>query len=223
MGSHIKNDGVYVSGGAFKAENVAVGEGATVNVAAPAGPARPADAHGHGEPPTAGQDAVSDPGNPPDSVDFYVSYVPVDLDWARWIAWELEAAGYRVHLQDWDALPGSHRVHWLQQAMQSASRTLAVLSAGYLRSASSTAEWEMAWAHDPTGAELSLLLVRIEDCEQPGLLNHRVALDLFDQDREIARERLLNAAAGRRGKPVQAPAFPHRPAPAFPRAHRTDR
>ena len=28
--------------------------------------------------------------------DFLISYTPEDLSWAEWIAWQLEAAGFRV-------------------------------------------------------------------------------------------------------------------------------
>jgi hypothetical protein len=40
----------------------------------------------------------------------FVSYTPADEDWASWIAWELESAGYRVVLQAWDFVPGTNFV-----------------------------------------------------------------------------------------------------------------
>ena len=34
--------------------------------------------------------------------DFFISYTAADRAWAEWAAWQLEAAGYGVVLQDWD-------------------------------------------------------------------------------------------------------------------------
>jgi TIR domain len=38
--------------------------------------------------------------------DFFVSYNSKDQDWAEWIAWELEEAGYSAVMQAWDFRPG---------------------------------------------------------------------------------------------------------------------
>jgi TIR domain len=38
-------------------------------------------------------------------VDFFVSYTAADQEWAEWIAWQLEEAGYRTVLQAWDFRP----------------------------------------------------------------------------------------------------------------------
>lgn len=40
--------------------------------------------------------------------DFFVSYTSADGDWANWIAWELEAAGFTVLVQEWDFVAGSN-------------------------------------------------------------------------------------------------------------------
>ena len=42
--------------------------------------------------------------------DFFVSFTGADRDWARWIAWHLEDAGFRVFFQDWDIGPGRNFV-----------------------------------------------------------------------------------------------------------------
>ncbi len=83
-----------------------------------------------------------------------------------------------------------------------------MLSAAYLESAFATEEWQAVWATDPAGTRYLLLVVRVEDCEQPGLLRQVVSVDLFDVNREIARQRLLNAIEPRRRKPDTEPEFP---------------
>ena len=38
--------------------------------------------------------------------DFFISYNSADRQWAEWIAWQLEEAGYTTVLQAWDFRPG---------------------------------------------------------------------------------------------------------------------
>jgi tetratricopeptide (TPR) repeat protein len=159
---------------------------------------------------------------------FFVSYTADDRPWAEWIAWQLEAAGHATVLQAWDFQVGSDFVHQMQQAVQRADRTLAVLSPAYLGSAFGEAEWRAAFAKDPTGERGLLVPVRVQPCNPPGVLSTRVYIDLVDLDEPTARGRLLEAVQQRQrpGRPQTAPAFPGliaaavglRPAPGFPGA-----
>jgi GNAT superfamily N-acetyltransferase len=142
--------------------------------------------------------------------DFFVSCAPHDHEWAEWIAWELEEAGYRVVLEAWDAVAGSHRIQEMHQAAQDAARTIAVLSTAYLRSAFAAAEWQAAYGADVQGAQRKLLVFRVEDCERPGLLGQVVSVDLFGLSHREVRDVLLGAVSGARRKPASAPAFPRR-------------
>jgi hypothetical protein len=56
--------------------------------------------------------------------DFFLSYTATDLAWAEWIAWQLEAADYRVLFQAWDMVAGSN---W------SADQTLSAVEARFKR------------------------------------------------------------------------------------------
>jgi len=159
-----------------------------------------------------------------DRADFFVSYTGADRAWAEWIAWQLEDVGYRTLIQAWDFSAGSHFVHQMDRAAQLAERTVAVLSTAYLQSAFARAEWQAAWATDPSGERRRLLIFRIEACERPGLLGQIVSVDLFGLDPDSARDRLLAAARNERGKPAVAPDFPDngssRIEPAYPGAIR---
>jgi hypothetical protein len=141
-------------------------------------------------------------------VDFFVSYTARDEDWATWIAWQLEDAGYTVLVQAWDFKIGAHFVDEMHRAAQRASRTIAVLSSAYVKSAYAAAEWQEAWRRDPAGEERRLLAFRIEDCDRPGLLAQLVTADLFGLDRDSARDVVLSAAAGRRRKGTAEPTLP---------------
>ncbi|WP_131803618.1 toll/interleukin-1 receptor domain-containing protein, partial [Pseudofrankia sp. EUN1h] len=163
--------------------------------------------------------------------DFFVSYTAVDQTWAEWISWQLEAAGYRVLVQAWDFVAGTNWQIRMQQGMEGARRTVAVLSTAYLSSVYGQNEWQAAHAADPHGFARKLLPVRVEDCRRPGLLRGIVSIDLFDLDPDQASQHLLkhvDRALTGRAKPAVPPDFPVRrinaPAnePAYP-ANQSDR
>jgi hypothetical protein len=87
-------------------------------------------------------------------LDFFISYTGVNEPWARWIAVELERAGYTTVSQTMDFRPGHDFVQAMQQATLKARRTIVVLSPAYARSQYGEAEWRPAFAADPSG-ELS--------------------------------------------------------------------
>jgi hypothetical protein len=142
------------------------------------------------------------------AADFFVSYTSADRDWAEWIAWQLEADGYRVVFQEWDFIPGYDWGHGMQHASATAERLVAVLSAAYLQSVHGEAEWRAFYAKDPSGERGLLLPVRVSDVEPPGLLKTRIYADLVGRDVASARATLLTAARRIRGKPTREPEFP---------------
>lgn len=152
-------------------------------------------------------------GEQPGRWDFFVSYTQADRAWAEWIAWQLEEDKHRVLIQDWDFVPGSHWVQDMQEGVQQASHTIAVLSVDYLSSVYASAEWQAAWARDPSGKSRKLLTVRVSDCERPGLLDQVVSVDLFGIDEHAARHqlrRMVSTAIAGRAKPDKPPSFPGR-------------
>ncbi|WP_239342315.1 toll/interleukin-1 receptor domain-containing protein, partial [Frankia sp. CiP3] len=76
--------------------------------------------------------------------DFLLSYAAEDRPWAEWLAWQLEAAGYRVLIEAWDLVPGSNRSAHVQRGALEAERTIAILSAAYLNSCYEQPEWQAA-------------------------------------------------------------------------------
>jgi len=48
--------------------------------------------------------------------DFFISYDPADREWADWIAWTLDEAGYRILHDRWDLVAGGNRQVFLQEA-----------------------------------------------------------------------------------------------------------
>lgn len=137
--------------------------------------------------------------------DFFISYTQADRAWAEWIAWVLEADGFRVLIQAWDFVPGSNWIQSMQAGVRDASRTIAVLSDAYLASTYASAEWQAAWASDPVGAGRKLLPIRVSLCARPGLLAGVVGIDLFGLTEAAARIELrkaVSAATAGRIKPL---------------------
>lgn len=144
--------------------------------------------------------------------DFFVSYTGVDRTWAEWIAWQLEENGYQVVIQSWDFRPGGNFVLDMQKAVSECERTIAVLSPDFLRSKYVQPEWAAAFSKDPTGEFNNLLLVRVRECEVPGLLKQINYIDLVGEKEHAAIAVLLEgikkAIGEMRGKPSEEPHFP---------------
>lgn len=59
--------------------------------------------------------------------DVFVSYSRADREWAEWIAWTLEDAGYSVVIQAWDFRPGKNWVLAMDEATAQTRHTVVVL------------------------------------------------------------------------------------------------
>ncbi|MGW5684517.1 TIR domain-containing protein [Nonomuraea sp. NPDC003754] len=145
--------------------------------------------------------------------DIFVSYSPADTAWATWIAWELEAAGYRTMIQAWDFVPGTNFIDFMDRGVSEAQVVVAVLSRNYLGSRYGRMEWQAALRAVPDNPSAKLITVRLEDVPLGGLLSTITWVDLVGvTDQATARGLLLNriaeAVAGR-AKPHLPPAFPH--------------
>ena len=144
--------------------------------------------------------------------DFFVSYNKADRQWAEWIAWELEAAGYGVIIQAWDF--AGNFVLEMDRAHREAARTVAVLSPDYLEAMYTKPEWAARFAQGPTGRDDRLIPVRVREVELEGLLAQIVYVDLLGLSEAEASERLLQRARRERAKPARRPTFPGDRAPA---------
>ena len=153
---------------------------------------------------------------------FFISYNREDGQWAQWIAWQLEHNGYSTVNQAWDFGAGSAFVQEMHQAAIEAERTIAVLSDNYLTSDYCAAEWQAAFASDPTGRLRKLIPVRVRLCNPDGLLKGRTYINLVGKDEATAKEVLLtsikSSIPGERGKPGTQPDFPASPVASAERA-----
>lgn len=164
--------------------------------------------------------------------DFFISFAKADRDWAEWIAWELEAAGFTATFQLWDFRPGASFVGEMENAARLSERTIAVFSPDYLTSGFGSAEWRAAYAEDPTGEKGKLILVRVRETPLNEMLDGRACIDLFNLAEKTARERLLAGTKPQTAEPARAtfhpvenvdnrPLFPGEPA--NPKSSKTQR
>ncbi|MFC7587374.1 TIR domain-containing protein [Nonomuraea antimicrobica] len=154
--------------------------------------------------------------------DIFVSYSPADTAWATWIAWELEAAGYKTMIQAWDFVPGTNFIDFMDRGVSEAQLVVAVLSRNYLGSRYGRLEWQAALRADPDHPSNKLVTIRLEDVRLEGLLSTITWVDLLGvtdpgQARALLLGRVREAMSGR-AKPEAAPAFPDgsRPPPPAP-------
>jgi WD40 repeat protein len=142
---------------------------------------------------------------------FFISYTTADRAWAEWVAWHLEEAGYTVLLQAWDFVPGTRWTHKMQDGINAATRTLAILSKAYLGSVYGQEEWQAALNADPQGFARKLIPIRVEDFTPPDPLGEVVSIRLFGYSAEDARRHLLDmisAVVTGDAKPSAAPYYP---------------
>lgn len=138
---------------------------------------------------------------------FFISYNKADRNWAEWIAWHLEEAGYSIIIQARDFGFGTNPVLNMDWAIEKSERTIAVLSPEYLTSRYTKLEWSAVMAKDPTSEKGILLPVRVRKCEPKGLLLALTYIDLVGLDEASARRVLLNGV-NLDAKPLCPPDFP---------------
>lgn len=145
-------------------------------------------------------------------LDFFISYSPADEQWASWIAWTLEEAGYRTVIQAWDFVAGTNFIDFMDRGVSESVAVIAVLSQHYGRSTYGRMEWQAALRAEPEEPERKLITVRVEDMPIEGLLATITYVDLVGvTDPDTARGMLLT----RVGQAVEGHARPGR-RPGYP-------
>lgn len=125
-------------------------------------------------------------------LDFFISYSPADEQWASWIAWTLEEAGYRTVVQAWDFVPGTNFIDFMDRGVSESAAVIAVLSRHYERSTYGRMEWQAALRASPESPDRRLLTVRVDDIPVEGLLATLTYVDLVGvDDQDAARSMLL--------------------------------
>lgn len=152
--------------------------------------------------------------------DLFLSYVAENRMWADWIESVLTRAGFRVVPKDVSAerAPNTAAGDTLGGAgltVDTAARTVVLLSSAYLKSARAVDVWERAAAEDPTGGRRQLVPLRVGDVRLSTPYIDRNPVDLFRLDEVHATTALLRAVE----RPMALPdsvASASAPGPRFP-------
>jgi hypothetical protein len=141
--------------------------------------------------------------------DFFISYNNADKDWAEWIAWILERAGFSVIFQLWDFEPGQNFILKMHEAITTTRKTIAVLSENYLNAEFTHSEWAAAFQRDPKSEKGVLVPIRVKECKPEGLLASIIYVDIVGFSEKDACKVILGAFSGRdERKPSDPPLYP---------------
>jgi hypothetical protein len=140
--------------------------------------------------------------------DFFIDYHDADVQWARWIAYQLENAQYTVFYREQDIQPGMNRVLSIDDVLQGDVRIIPLLSPDYLQKDSVRAipfggsVWSVKFT------EGRLLPIRVRTYLARGFLSTIEPIDLVGLGEVEARIKLLDSITTERKRPAASPNFP---------------
>ncbi|WP_053193873.1 FxSxx-COOH system tetratricopeptide repeat protein [Streptomyces resistomycificus] len=136
----------------------------------------------------------------------FVSHAGHDSQWAEWVAWHLQEAGYGIELDLWHWRSGEDFVQKMNAALERASAVVALFSPQYFAPGRYTEE---EWTAAVAGRDrfVPLVVEPLEPGQLPALLRPRIRQQMHDLDEEAALKALLEAVRGRE-VPTTSPAFP---------------
>jgi len=125
---------------------------------------------------------------------FFISYDKSNRDWARWIAWHLQQAGFSVVPFEKTAQPGTNVAAEMQVALKQAENVIAVISLEYLQVRSNQGDWKMISMRDDANEQSKVLLACVQDCGQPfeQLLHTSDYINLIGLNKQAANATLLD-------------------------------
>ena len=135
-------------------------------------------------------------------VDVFLSYAPEDRIWADWIESVLSGAGFRVLPRSTVATATDREE--AGRSLESATRTIAIVSGAYMRSPDALTIWEAMAAADVGSDRRRLLPLRISEVRLSEPFASRMPLDLVRLDKDQAAAVLLRAL----DRPMQTAARP---------------
>lgn len=141
--------------------------------------------------------------------DFFIDYHDADVQWARWIAYQLENEHYTVFYREQDIRAGLNKVLKIDDVLQEENvRIILLLSPDYLRKDSTSAGSFGGMVWSAKFSEERLLPVRVRDCAVKGLLSSIEPIDIVRLNEVEASLKLLNGLVARKKPSTEPPNFP---------------
>lgn len=145
-----------------------------------------------------------------DLKDFFIIYNRVDRSWAKWVAWELEDAGYSTILPPWSFRPDSDFEMEMRKAAAKANRTLVILSPDYFNALGAQSTNISTFSREVINEQNKFLPICVREAgnEFSKLLESINYIDLAGEDESTARTILLASIQDEGIKLTTPPAFP---------------
>ena len=142
--------------------------------------------------------------------DFFIIYNRTDRAWAKWIAWELDNAGYSAVLPAWSFQSESDFELEMQKAAAKAHRTIVILSPNYLNAFRDQSKGVLRFREVLINKQNKLLPIYVRECDQEfgWLLDSIDYIDLTGEDESTARMILLSSIRDESIKLTTPPVFP---------------
>jgi serine/threonine protein kinase len=113
-----------------------------------------------------------------DLKDFFILYNRIDRAWAKWIAWELDNAGYSAVLPAWSFQSESDFELEMQKAAAKAHHTIVILSPDYLNAFRDHSADVLRFREEVTNKQNKLLPIYVRECgKASSLLLHQYFLE----------------------------------------------
>ena len=129
--------------------------------------------------------------------DIVLSHDPDDCWALEWLLPRLEAAGFKMYVDQRDAAIGWPKSVNREQALKNSRHTLVVLTPRYLAGEWSMFEAFLAQSLNPSGRQRRLIPLLLEKCQLPAYFAHLEAADFTDPSRwEAEMARLVRNLSG---------------------------
>jgi tetratricopeptide (TPR) repeat protein len=140
--------------------------------------------------------------------DIFVSYTKMDRNRAFWLGNELRGLGHTPHVHDKEIKAGDDILTWMRKHFDAADHALCVISDEYLNAPFSRREFNAAlWRTMNKDARFALL-VTVEPCTLPGLVEDIHRCELFgisEEEKQSRFQEFMRKCARLSNVPVRAP------------------
>jgi len=126
---------------------------------------------------------------------FYISYHISDLDWAEWVAKQLEEVGYSISLQSWDSSKPGNYLKDLKYNATFANGVIILMSPDYFDILPSIDEWISLLLSLSEDKDFNMIAIRVQECSLYALLPESIFfLDIVGLNKTNAKKNLIKAA-----------------------------
>lgn len=138
----------------------------------------------------------------PFAIDYFISRRGTHASVAQEVAEVLDSVGATSFSQDYDIARGDNFIGRIHDALGRCEHFIALLTSDYADAAYTKAEWTNFYStYVETNGRRRFIVIRLEDCEPPGLLRGIVYEDLVGVTAPLERRRRIIAATEGRSAP----------------------